>query len=152
MLLLLLLLLHLHLHLMLRLHLLLLLTSHLHISKGALLAKAKHNKASIAGEGDEWFEQAQKQLKQAIEKFGASQAAEIEHTGGPSAESAQVREHSSAVERCGPHVYISPAMLRSSNVDRERSGGARRAAGGGRAARCDCGLQPQGECRSPAYA
>ena len=28
----------------------------------------------------------------------------------------QVREHSSAVERCGPHVAISPAMLRSSNA------------------------------------
>jgi len=28
---------------------------------------------------------------------------------------AQVREHSSAVERCGPHVAISPAMVRSSN-------------------------------------
>ena len=29
---------------------------------------------------------------------------------------AQVREHSSAVELCGPHVAISPAMLRSSNA------------------------------------
>ena len=28
----------------------------------------------------------------------------------------EVRGHSSAVERCGPHVDISPAMLRSSNL------------------------------------
>ena len=28
----------------------------------------------------------------------------------------KVREHSSAVERCGPHVAISPAVLRSSNM------------------------------------
>ena len=27
----------------------------------------------------------------------------------------QAREQSSAVERCGPHVALSPAMLRSSN-------------------------------------
>ena len=32
------------------------------------------------------------------------------------AERPQVREHSSAVERCGPHIAISPAMLRSFNV------------------------------------
>ena len=30
----------------------------------------------------------------------------------------KVREHSSAVERYGPHVAISPAMLRSSNAQR----------------------------------
>ena len=30
----------------------------------------------------------------------------------------QVREHSADVERCGPHVAISPTMLRSSNAVR----------------------------------
>ena len=38
----------------------------------------------------------------------------------------QVREHSSAVERCGPHVAIYPALLRSSNSDRgDAPGGGR---------------------------
>ena len=32
------------------------------------------------------------------------------------AHSVHVREHSSAEERCGPHVAISPVMLRSSNA------------------------------------
>jgi len=45
----------------------------------------------------------------------------------------KVREHSSAVERCGPHVAISPAMLRSSNApklskaEREEQGKAAKA-------------------------
>jgi len=42
----------------------------------------------------------------------------------------KVRERSSAVERCGPHVAVRPAMLRSSNTE----GGSWTS--GGRATRC----------------
>lgn len=34
----------------------------------------------------------------------------------PAEELSQVREHTSAEERCGPHAAISPAMLRSSHA------------------------------------
>ena len=47
----------------------------------------------------------------------------------------QAREHSSAVERCGPHVVISPVMLRSSNARLEAAG----AAGGGAGAEAGTG-------------
>ena len=53
---------------------------------------------------------------------------------------AQVREHSSAVERCGPHTAIAPAMLRSSDCALRGAGGppaVRTAPGAG-------GRQPRG--------
>jgi len=37
------------------------------------------------------------------------------HRGHKGEDITQVREHSSAVERCGPHVASSPIMLRSSD-------------------------------------
>ena len=37
-------------------------------------------------------------------------------SGGAVPAPSKVREHSPSVERCGPHVIISPAMLRSSNA------------------------------------
>ena len=33
----------------------------------------------------------------------------------------KVREHSAAVERCGPHIANSPVMVRSSNASRTSS-------------------------------
>ena len=54
-------------------------------------------------------------LEQAMEVVvSAGDAAWAEGAAGWLA-ALQVREHSSAVERCGPHVAIFPAMIRSSN-------------------------------------
>jgi len=47
---------------------------------------------------------------------GGKNRAAISPDGAYAVAGSQVREHSSAVERCGPHVAISPAMLRSSNA------------------------------------
>ena len=48
--------------------------------------------------------------------YSQSSAGELSYSNALSnARGVKVREHLSAVERCGPHVSISPAVLRSSN-------------------------------------